>query len=41
MTGTAAAASSARRPLLLRNVAVVDTRDGALTPDADVLLRDG
>jgi imidazolonepropionase-like amidohydrolase len=29
------------RPLVLRNVTVVDTRDGALTPGADVLVSDG
>jgi N-acyl-D-aspartate/D-glutamate deacylase len=29
------------RPLLLRNVTIVDTRDGALTPNADVRVGDG
>ena len=28
-------------PLLLRNVTIVDTRDGALTPNADVRISDG
>ena len=29
------------RPLVVRNVTIVDTRDGALTPRADVLVSDG
>lgn len=42
MTGPiTAGGSSARRPLLLRTVTIIDTRDGALTPGADVLVRDG
>ncbi|WP_420309197.1 amidohydrolase family protein [Streptomyces sp. YS-B37] len=32
---------TARDPLLLRSVTVVDTRTGSLTPDTDVLVRDG
>ena len=32
---------SGGRPLLLRNVTVVDTRDGALAPGLDVFIADG
>jgi hypothetical protein len=38
MTATAAAGS---RPLLLRNVTIVDTQDGTLTSNADVRVSDG
>jgi imidazolonepropionase-like amidohydrolase len=38
---TAAAAEAGGRPLVLRNVTIVDTRDGALTPSADLLVSDG
>jgi imidazolonepropionase-like amidohydrolase len=38
---TATAAAGFGRPLVLRNVTVVDTRDGALTPSVDVLVSDG
>ena len=32
---------SGGRPLVLRNVTVVDTGDGALAPGVDVLIADG
>jgi imidazolonepropionase-like amidohydrolase len=38
---TAAAPSAGGRPLVLRNVTVVDTGDGALAPGLDVLVADG
>ncbi len=39
MTATTAAPGS--RPLVLRNVTIVDTRDGTLAPGLDVLIADG
>jgi imidazolonepropionase-like amidohydrolase len=38
---TASAPPPGSRPLVLRNVTVVDTRDGALAPGVDVLIADG
>src|SRR3984957_5317533 len=38
---TVAATPPGGRPLALRNVTVVDTRDGALAPGVDVLIADG
>jgi imidazolonepropionase-like amidohydrolase len=38
---TAAAPPPGGRPLELRNVTIVDTRDGALAPGVDVLIADG
>jgi imidazolonepropionase-like amidohydrolase len=38
---TASAPPPGGRPLALRNVTVVDTRDGALAPGVDVLIADG
>jgi hypothetical protein len=38
---TASTPPPGARPLLLRNVTTVDTRDGALAPGVDVFIADG